>query len=186
MSEFHDDYPDYEHMAHHSEEEGKVKRKKLWQVFWIMFGITILELVVGFKAESWGLLNEARGTTVGLKLFFLFFTIAKAAYIVLAFMHLGHEKKSLKWVILAPYCIFIVYLAVMVSVGEGGYSQIHRADMDQNVVDQAAQHKQPGGGGHHEASGKHHEGATHHEGAAEHHESENDHEHSSEGATEHK
>ena len=23
MSEFHDDYPSYEHMAHHSEEEGK-------------------------------------------------------------------------------------------------------------------------------------------------------------------
>jgi len=178
MSEFHDDYPNYELMAQHSEEEGKVKRKKLWQVFWIMFGITILELVVGFKAESWGLLNELRGTTVGLKLFFLFFTIAKAAYIVLAFMHLGHEKKSLKWVILAPYCVFIVYLAIMISVGEGNYAKIHREDMDKNVVDQAAQHKQPDGG-------LHHEGASHNEGAVDHHDREDDHEHSSKGAAEH-
>jgi len=28
MSEFHDDFPSYETLAHHSEEEGKTKRKK--------------------------------------------------------------------------------------------------------------------------------------------------------------
>ena len=30
MSEFHDDYPQYELMAHHSDEAGVAKRKKLW------------------------------------------------------------------------------------------------------------------------------------------------------------
>ncbi|MBL7891619.1 MAG: cytochrome C oxidase subunit IV family protein [Bacteroidia bacterium] len=166
MSEFHDDFPNYEMMAHHSEEAGVGKRKKLWQVFWIMFGITILELIVGFKAEAWGLLNEQRATTTGLKIFFVFFTIAKAAFIVLSFMHLGDEKKTLKWVILAPYCVFIVYLAVMASVGEGGYSQHHRTDMDHNVVEQAADHKRVGGGGHHDAAEEHHEeGAKEHGGA---------------------
>ena len=43
MSEFHDDYPSYETMAHHSEEEGKVTRKALWRVFWYMLAITIFE-----------------------------------------------------------------------------------------------------------------------------------------------
>ena len=169
MSEFHDDFPNYELMAHHSEEDGVKKRKKLWQVFWIMFGITVLELVVGFKAESWGFLNNVRGTTFGLKLFFVFFTIAKAAFIVLSFMHLGDEKKALKWVILGPYCVFIVYLAVMASIGEGGYSQPHRADMDPNVVIQAAEHKRVGGGEHHEATEEHKEGGEEHSGAAEEH-----------------
>lgn len=167
MSEFHDDYPNYEMMAHHSEEAGVGKRKKLWQVFWIMFGITILELVVGFKAEAWGLLTDHRATTTGLKIFFVFFTIAKAAFIVLSFMHLGDEQKSLKWVILGPYCTFIVYLAVMASIGEGGYSQPHRADMDHNVVSQAADHKRPGGGEHHEGTEEHKEGSQEEHGGAE-------------------
>lgn len=170
MSEFHDDYPQYELMAHHSEEEGKKKRRKLWNVFWIMLGLTLAELVVGFKAESWGLLNEHRATTTGLKIFFVLFTIFKAGFIVLSFMHLGDEKKAFKWVILAPYCSFIVYLAVMASIGEGGYSQPHRADMDANVVTQAAEHKRPGGGEHHEATEEHEGGIKEQEGGQDSHE----------------
>ena len=44
------------------------------------------------------------------KIGFLVLTIVKAAYIVLVFMHLGDERKSFKWVILAPYILFILYL----------------------------------------------------------------------------
>ena len=167
MSEFHDDYPQYEMMAHHSEEEGKIKRRKLWNVFWIMLGITLLELLVGYKAESWGMLNDHRATTLGLKIFFVFFTIAKAAFIVLSFMHLGDEKKSLKWVILGPYIAFILYLACMASIGEGSYSQSRRMDMDKNVVEQAAKAKQPGGGHHEEAAGEEKGSEEHHDGASE-------------------
>jgi cytochrome c oxidase subunit 4 len=152
MSEFHDDFPQYELMAHHSEQAGKGIRKKLWRVFWIMLGITLMELLVGYNAESWGLLDNHRATTFGLKVFFVFFTIAKAAFIVLSFMHLGNERKELKWVIIGPYCTFIVYLAFMVSVGEGGYSQSRRAEMDPNVVKQAADHKRPGWGSHNESA----------------------------------
>ena len=151
MNEFNDDYPEYELMAHHSEEVGKVTRKKLWRVFWIMFFITLGELVVGYNAEAWGLLDDHRATMFGLKVFFIFFTIAKASFIVLSFMHLGDEKKSLKWVILAPYCSFIVYLAVMAAIGEGSYSKMRRSEMDPYVVKQAAEHKRKGGGEHKEA-----------------------------------
>ena len=44
------------------------------------------------------------------KLSFIGMTILKAGYIVLVFMHLGDERKSLKWLILAPYMLFISYL----------------------------------------------------------------------------
>ena len=54
MSEFHDDYPSYETLAHHSEEEGKKTRKTLWRVFWYMLAITIFELAVGSMAPSHG------------------------------------------------------------------------------------------------------------------------------------
>jgi cytochrome c oxidase subunit IV len=42
----------------------------------------------------------------------------KAAYIVLIFMHLGDEKKSLKYVVLLPYALFILYL-IFIGVYEG-------------------------------------------------------------------
>jgi cytochrome c oxidase subunit 4 len=151
MSEFNDNYPQYELMAHHSEEVGKVTRKKLWRVFWIMFFITLGELIVGYNAEAWGLLDDHRATMLGLKVFFIFFTIAKASFIILSFMHLGDEKKSLKWVILAPYCCFIVYLAMMLAIGEGSYSKMRRSGMDPNVEKQASEHKRKGGGEHQEA-----------------------------------
>ena len=47
-------------------------------------------------------------------------TMIKAAYIVLVFMHLGDEKKSLKWVILGPYILFIVYL-IFIGLTESSY-----------------------------------------------------------------
>ena len=97
--EFNDGAPQYELMAHHSEEDGVIKRKKLWQVFWIMLVLTLAELVVGFNAKKWHLLNPDETTTLGLKFFFVLFTIAKAGFIVLSVMHLGDEKKSLKYTI---------------------------------------------------------------------------------------
>ena len=41
---------------------------------------------------------------------YLVLTIFKAYFIVMTFMHLGDERKSLKYVILAPYILFICYL----------------------------------------------------------------------------
>jgi cytochrome c oxidase subunit IV len=135
MSEFHDDYPQYEFMAQHSEEEGKKARKKLWGVFWIMLAVTILELIIGFQASSWGLLNPDRTSSVILKVIFIGLTIGKAYFIVFSFMHLGHERKWMKWSVLAPYMIFIIYL-VFIIVGEANYSLVHKEKMDELIVDQ--------------------------------------------------
>jgi len=114
--EFHDDYPSYETMSNHGEEDGKKARKVLWNVFWVMLFITIFELIVGSLAPSKGWSG-----TLGLKVLFIGLTIVKAAAIVLWFMHLGHEVKFLKYVILIPYIIFIVYGAFIILV-EGDYS----------------------------------------------------------------
>ena len=129
MSEFHDDYPQYELMAHHSEEAGAVKRKKLWKVFWYMLGITIFELVVGFNNEHFSRLF--------LMFFFIGFTVIKAGFIVLAFMHLGDEKKAMKWVILAPFSMFIIYLVYIVTT-EGSYCMNFRTKMDSKIIEQKA------------------------------------------------
>ena len=123
--EFHDNYPQYEMMSHHSEESGKKIRRKLWNVFWIMLGITIIELIVGFYNTHF--------PDIALKVIFIGFTIVKAAFIVLSFMHLGDEIKAFKYAVLGPFCVFIIYLVFMLDLGEGTYSKHHRAQMDSKI-----------------------------------------------------
>lgn len=171
MSEFHDDYPQYEFMAHHSEEEGKVKRKKLWRVFWIMLTVTIVELIIGFQAKKLGLLNEDRTSGVTLKFIFIGLTLLKAGFIVMSFMHLGGEKKVMKWTVLAPYTVFIVYL-IGIIVTEANYNRVHKAEMDSVIVQQKIHLNEMAKSGHHEEAGaateeSHEEGAKPAEG--EHH-----------------
>lgn len=150
--EFDDNYPQYELMSHHTEEEGKKKRRRLWNVFWIMLAITLIELAIGITAGKLGLLNEIRMSTVTLKLIFIGFTIVKAAYIVMAFMHLGEENRLMKWLILGPYTCFILYLIFMTSVGEGNYCSKHKMLIDP-IIEMQAEELRAGGG--HEGGQQH-------------------------------
>jgi cytochrome c oxidase subunit IV len=132
--EFHDNYPQYETMYHHTEEEGKKKRKGLWRVFWIMLAITMVELFVGYNATKWGVTG-----TWYLKWGFIILTLAKAGFIVLKFMHLGDETKGMKYTILAPYSLFIGYLIFIILV-EGTYcgypenkTKLNEIFMDQKI-----------------------------------------------------
>jgi len=56
-----------------------------------------------------------------LKYTFIILTLVKAGYITMIFMHLGDEKKSFQWTILAPYFILIGYL-IFISLTEAVYA----------------------------------------------------------------
>lgn len=99
-----DDIIEYSLDAHHSEEEGKAIRKKIVFVTVVLSVVTALEVLLGVWWDSLNLPWTA------VKLAFIGMTILKAGYIVLVFMHLGDERKSLKWLILGPYTLFISYL----------------------------------------------------------------------------
>ncbi len=159
MSEFHDDYPSYETMAQHSEEEGKSTRKTLWRVFWIMLAITIFELIIGSMAPGHGWSG-----TLWIKVLFIGLTILKAGFIVMAFMHLGHEMKFMKYVVLLPYTIFMAY-AIFIILDEGVYSgdSLNRTRVDPLLIQQ--QEALKSGHGHHEAPAGESHGEEHHEEA---------------------
>jgi cytochrome c oxidase subunit IV len=101
--------------AHHSEEEGVIIRKKIVKVTVILTIITIIEVALGIVSSEWG----AVATEV-LKWSFIGLTLVKAAYIVMSFMHLGDERKNLKYVILLPYAMFIAYL-IFICLVEADY-----------------------------------------------------------------
>jgi len=152
--EFHDDYPSYETMYNHDEAYGKKARRTLWNVFWIMLAITIGELIVGFLAPGKGWTGS-----IWLKIFFISFTIIKAGYIVMAFMHLGHEVKFFKYMVLMPYILFMFYIMFIV-LTEGTYSgqkaNVTRVDpiYIQQQLDLQKGHGHSGG---HEAAAGHEE-----------------------------
>lgn len=105
-----DDIIEYSLDAHHSDEQGKVLRKKIWKVTAILTLITIVEVFLGAN------IKQSSDYWTVIKWFFIVLTIVKAAYIVLVFMHLGDENKSLKYIILVPYFIFIIYLIYILIV----------------------------------------------------------------------
>jgi cytochrome c oxidase subunit 4 len=117
-----DDIIEYSLDTHHSEEHGIKVRKKIWFVFFLLLLITTVEVALGA-------LLSGQGFDTFLKVTFIALTIVKAFYIIMRFMHLGEERKGLKWVILAPYTMFIIYL-FLICVFESTYihdifNQIH-------------------------------------------------------------
>jgi caa(3)-type oxidase subunit IV len=99
-----DDVIEYSLDTHHSEEQGKAIRKKIWMVTALLTAITVIEVALG------AFIKQGSGAWPFVKWSFIIMTLLKAGYIVMVFMHLGDEKKSLKYVILVPYFLFMAYL----------------------------------------------------------------------------
>ncbi|NNC82692.1 MAG: cytochrome C oxidase subunit IV family protein [Flavobacteriales bacterium] len=102
--------------AKHDDEHGKQIRKKIWKVTALLTIVTVIEVAIGATIP-----RESGSTTWTIvKWLFIGMTLLKAAYIVLVFMHLGDERKSLKYTILAPYIVFILYL-IFIALTESAY-----------------------------------------------------------------
>jgi hypothetical protein len=124
-----------------------------------MLAITIFELVIGSMAPSHGW----SGTT-WLKVLFIGLTLVKGAAIVMWFMHLGHEVKFFKYVVLLPYLMFMSY-TIFIVLDEGVYSADagNRTKIDPILIKQQQDLK--AGHGHHEASAEAAHSDEHHEEA---------------------
>lgn len=100
--------------AKHDNDHGVVIRKKLYKVTILLTAITTFEVAMGI------LIKQSSPSWPIVKWVFIILTLLKAAYIVLVFMHLGDEKRSLKFIILVPYALFIIYL-IFIAIVESNY-----------------------------------------------------------------
>lgn len=107
-----DDIYEYSLDAHHSEEAGVKIRKKIWFVTLLLTVITAVEVALG------AMIKQSSDMWWAVKWGFIIMTLVKAYYIVMTFMHLGDERKGLRYVILVPYFIFILYL-IFILLWEG-------------------------------------------------------------------
>ncbi len=91
----------------------------IWKVFLILLVVTAVEVALGIIKPGFLIDTQILGIKL-LNHLFIALTLVKAAYIVMSFMHLGHETKSLRWTILLPVLVLIPYLAVLILI-EGQY-----------------------------------------------------------------
>lgn len=108
----------YPIMGLHDEEHGKHIRKKIWQVTALLSVVTIVEVALGIMVT-----NRTGLTWEAVKWSFIILTVFKAGYIVMVFMHLGDERKSFRWTLLAPYFLFILYL-IYICITEARFTWI--------------------------------------------------------------
>src|SRR3954471_3714360 len=98
--------------------------KEIWRTFWILLGLTIVELVLGYILIG----VESDGGRLTLKGFIIILMLAKAFYIVAYFMHLKSEIRNLIMTILVPLSLLI--WAIIAFLYEGNSYRNNRNTYD--------------------------------------------------------
>ena len=112
-----------EHNVHTTEEHAHdehagLSKSKIWQVFFILLGITVVEFIIALVILPKGMVPQTAGNIA-----YILLTLLKAYYIVAFFMHLKFEKTGLQ-LSLGLAFIFILYFIVLMLI-EGGYLHTH-------------------------------------------------------------
>src|SRR3978361_1528140 len=77
--------------------------KEIWRTFWILLGLTIVELILGYIMIG----VEGPGARLTIKGFIIILMLAKAFYIVAYFMHLKSEIMNLIMTIIVPLLLLV-------------------------------------------------------------------------------
>ncbi|WP_373057876.1 cytochrome C oxidase subunit IV family protein [Zunongwangia sp. H14] len=93
--------------------------KRIWSVFIILSVITTVEVILGIIKPEFLVDNHLVNMSI-LNWIFIILTLYKAYYIVWAFMHLEHEKKWLRRVIVWTAIFLVIYL-IFILLNEGYY-----------------------------------------------------------------
>jgi cytochrome c oxidase subunit IV len=89
----------------------KAKIKQIVRVAVILGVVTTFEFIVAFTFGSGSFKTSI----------FVVMTLVKAGYIVWEFMHLGHEVKGLKWMVIAPLILVVWLLVALLMEGQAIY-----------------------------------------------------------------
>ena len=103
--------------------------KRIWKTFWILSGITLIELAIGItiytihKGE-----NPNQTLVLAFKGMVCILTLAKAYYIVSVFMHLGDEIRNMIMTIVVPLMLFVWFIGAFLWDGNSYRTMRNRYD----------------------------------------------------------
>jgi len=110
--------------AIHAEHDSHGGTKEIWRTFWILLGLTIVELALGYMMIG----VEGHGLRLTIKGAIIILMLAKAFYIVAYFMHLKGEIRNLVMTILVPLGLLI--WAIIAFLYEGNAYKSNRNTYD--------------------------------------------------------
>ncbi len=130
----------------HANAHATFDTKPIWRTFWILLGITMVELILATIHLKTGFPNK-----YVLNGMYLILTCAKAFYIIAEFMHLRHEIKNMIMTIAVPALLFVWFIIAFLWDG-GSYNALrnrydaHYRDANQTKVapESAPAAKKPG------------------------------------------
>ena len=100
-----------EHTEHleHTETPSNMKAQ-IWKTFWILFGLTIVDIAFYFAFLSYHSMWK--------NALFILLGIVKAWFIVGVFMHMKFERKVLMYMIIVPMIFVVFFVALMLIEGD--------------------------------------------------------------------
>ncbi|HEX8314533.1 MAG TPA: cytochrome C oxidase subunit IV family protein [Flavisolibacter sp.] len=108
---------------HHEPSQGT---KRIWKTFWILLGITVIELALGFFMYLFPDLPSF--VVLFLKGVIVILSLAKAFYIVGVFMHLGDEIRNMVMTIVVPLMLFVWFIGAFLWDGNSYRTMRNRYD----------------------------------------------------------
>jgi len=143
------DHSSSAHAADPNHAEHSFDSKAIWRTFWILLGITCVELIVGmFIAPRFHSLK------LMFNILYMILTGAKAFYIIAEFMHLRHEIKNMVMTVAVPALLFIWFLGAFLWDGDSyknlrnRFDRHHSEQSNQKVEEHPASEAQKPGGVH--------------------------------------
>ena len=108
---------------HHEPAQGT---KRIWKTFWVLLGITVVELALGFFMYLFPDLPSF--IVLFLKGVIVILSLAKAYYIVSIFMHLGDEIRNMIMTIVVPLMLFVWFIGAFLWDGNSYRTMRNRYD----------------------------------------------------------
>ena len=117
---------------HHQPGEGT---GRIWKTFWLLLGITVVELALGFGMYFFP--NLPSWVVLFIKGVIVILSLAKAFYIVSIFMHLGDEIKNMIMTIVVPLMLFVWFIGAF--LWDGNSYRTSRNRYDKSLVNKTVQ-----------------------------------------------
>jgi cytochrome c oxidase subunit IV len=96
----------------HAEEHDTMTKKRIWNVFFILLGITVVEFIIALWLVPIGIGGHKIPYDIANPIYIIL-TLAKAFFIVAYFMHLKFEKIGLVFAIIVPVLFIIGLILVL-------------------------------------------------------------------------
>lgn len=97
--------------------DDSAKVKRIWNAFWVLLVLTILELGCGLSIYFLEKGDPSEWLILFIKVTIIIFTLGKAFYIISIFMHLGDEKRKMILTLGIPMLLFIWFIISFLAEG---------------------------------------------------------------------